>query len=311
MPSSIFSGINGSYTFLEMKLPSQSDNGYSIRLYYNRLAPRHREERKHSHLAIELDMFGQNCHGTYVIGSKSYEINSGDIFILRSNEQHSIIDMNGGDGCICTGIQFPPDFVWSPSSELGNLSSIYDITISDRYDFNHRLCADNPATEKIRAELNDIVSEFKDRKADYSLIVKMKLIAILVMIARIHGETGGMHEITIQREKRRMVEKAMAYIEDHYKEQITFEEIAQNSNMSASYLSQLFKTLNGFSVWDYIISKRISFAKKRLSSSNDLILEISLQSGFNSLTNFNRTFKRLTGTSPKEYRKKNSAEPAA
>ena len=82
------------------------------------------------------------------------------------------------------------------------------------------------------------------------------------------------------------------------------ESVASDANMSPSYLSFLFKKLNGFTLWDYILSKRVNYARQMLQATEDLILNISLESGFNSLTNFNRVFKRITGLSPKEYRKK-------
>lgn len=73
--------------------------------------------------------------------------------------------------------------------------------------------------------------------------------------------------------------------------------------MSVSHFSQLFKKLNGFSAWDYVISKRIDMAQALLLSTDEAVLDIAFQCGFNNSTNFNRAFKKITGISPTEYRR--------
>jgi AraC-like DNA-binding protein len=301
MSDRIWSGQDA-HTFLEMKLPSQVRNQSCIRLYCKRLEPRHREEIRHSHLAIEFDMFSGDCKGTYVIGNKSYSIESGDIFILRSNEQHSIVRLEGRQ-CVCTGLQLSPDFIWSPSNDLGDLSYIYEVFVGSETNFNHKIPREGSLMANVKRELDDIVHEFNQKDKGYSLMVKMKLVTILVMLARqLMGENGPSKRI--QGEKRVMIEKTLNYLDDHYLEPLTLKEISKSVNMSPSYLEQLFKMLNGFSVWDYVVSKRIEAAKKQLASTNLRILDVSLQSGFNSLTYFNRIFKRSLGMSPKEYRKR-------
>lgn len=303
----VFSAAPGfdSHRFLEMELPSQGKNHHTVRLYYNRLDPRQREEVGHSHLAVEIDMFGDDCYGTYVIGKKRYDICPGDIFILRSNEQHSIVNMKKGMHCICTGIQFIPDFIWSPNSELENFSYMYEISVGTDTAFNHRISSDGEIGSRIRREIENIVTEFTARSTGYGLMIKTRLISILVMMAREYKAANGLPDgFTIRMEKRRIIEQVMRYIDDHYAESITLESVASDVNMSPSYLSFLFKKLNGFTLWDYILSKRVNYARQMLQATEDLILNISLESGFNSLTNFNRVFKRITGLSPKEYRKK-------
>ena len=293
-----------SYTLREMDLPSQGYNRYNIRLYYNRLEPRHREKLPHSHLAVEIDIFGEGCQGTYMIGEKTYEIHAGDVFILRSNEEHSIIRMEEGFQCTCTGIQFSPDFIWSPSNGLGDMSYLYELFLGNSRSFCHKLSAQKDSTEKIKQQLKDIVEEFHEQPQEYDTMVRVKLISVLILFAREYQkEIGEKSELHIGKEKRILVEKAMNYIDSHLSDSITLQGIAEYVHMSPSYLSQLFKTLNGFSVWEYIIAKRIEKAKKLLLESEERILDISLKCGFNTITNFNRAFKREVGISPKEYRK--------
>lgn len=294
-----------SYTLREMELPTQGFGRSNIRLYYNRLEPRHREKLPHSHLAVEIDIFGDGCQGIYVIGEKTYEIHAGDIFILRSNEEHSIIHLEEGSPCICTGLQFSPDFIWSPNNGLGDMSYLYELFLGNSRSFCHKLPVEQESTRRIREQLQDIVEEFHSQPQEYDMMVRVKLISVLILVAReFQQENGESAELHIGREKRLLVEKALNYMDSHLSEPITLKEIAENVHMSPSYLSQLFKTLNGFSMWEYMVAKRLEQAKKLLLESEERILDISLKCGFNTITNFNRAFKRDCGMSPKEYRKK-------
>ncbi len=302
MEGSLFK--QGSYTFSEMKLPSRGHRQLPVRLYCNKLMPRNRSEIPHKHVAVEMDRFGDDCHGVYVIGNKSYAIEPGDIFLLRSNEQHSIVSLKRGSvQSICTGLQFAPDLIWSPSNDLSDLPSVYTVFVDTRLPFEHKLGGE--LKQMVDQEFSDIVQEFEDRGEGYGAVVKMKLLTVLVKVARtsIHSGQLVLPE-SVQNYKRVLVEKALNYIDDHYLEHLSLDTISRNVNMSPSYLEQLFKSLNGFTIWDYILTKRIEDAERFLVSSDYRILDIGMKCGFASLTYFNRVFKRITGLSPREYRTK-------
>ena len=292
-------------TVQEMELPSQGRHKYRVRLYYNRLEPRHREKLPHSHLALEIDLFGAGCRGTYVIGDKEYSIGPGDIFVLRSNEEHSIIHMEGEENCICTGLQFSPDFIWSPSNELCDMKHIYGLFSDSGERFNHKLEQSDGVTEKIRGLLEDIVDEFSRQGLEYGLMVKVKLLSLLILLARNYKDIDMYDPATyIKKENRVHIECAMNYIDTHLQEHLTLEKLADVAAMSVSYFSQLFKMLNGFSAWEYIMDKRIELVQALLLSTEDPVLDIAFNCGFNNTTNFNRAFKKMTGMSPREYRQK-------
>ncbi len=74
--------------------------------------------------------------------------------------------------------------------------------------------------------------------------------------------------------------------------------------MTGSILSirALAKSYTGKTIFEYLIEKRIQAAMLRLQSSDEKVLTIALECGFNDITYFNRTFRRLTGQSPRQYR---------
>ena len=100
------------------------------------------------------------------------------------------------------------------------------------------------------------------------------------------------------------IEDAVAYIEQHYTENISVEDLAAAANMSASRFYPVFREALGVTPVDYINHYRINRAIMLLSvESEKSIEEISMSVGFESSTYFRRVFKKITGKSPKEYRK--------
>lgn len=76
--------------------------------------------------------------------------------------------------------------------------------------------------------------------------------------------------------------------------------------MSREYLSRKFKSYTGTDISDFIAEIRIERAKQLLRSSTHSITDISSYCGYTSLGNFQMFFKKLTGFTPSEYRKKHS-----
>lgn len=96
--------------------------------------------------------------------------------------------------------------------------------------------------------------------------------------------------------------KVLDYIDTHYTENITLENAAAIACFSKFYFTRLFKQYTNQTFYDYLSSKRIRVAEQMLIVPNLPITDISAKSGFSSLSSFNRTFKRLKGCSPSEYR---------
>ncbi|WP_312889819.1 helix-turn-helix domain-containing protein [Pelorhabdus rhamnosifermentans] len=103
-----------------------------------------------------------------------------------------------------------------------------------------------------------------------------------------------------------IVMEAIEFIHAHYMENITLNEISAKLNVSHSYLSQIVKKELGISIIKYIIAYRIENAKTFLSSSNEPIYTIAAKVGFFEERHFSKTFKKITGLTPTQYKKKNS-----
>jgi len=96
--------------------------------------------------------------------------------------------------------------------------------------------------------------------------------------------------------------KARKFIEEHSSEELSLTRVAQAVNISANYLSEKFKNLTGVNFVEYVARVRFEKACDLLETVDRRISEIAFAVGFQSLSQFNRIFKKLSGTSPTQYR---------
>jgi AraC-like DNA-binding protein len=96
--------------------------------------------------------------------------------------------------------------------------------------------------------------------------------------------------------------KARKFIEQHLAEELSLTKVARVVNISANYLSEKFKQVTGVNFVDYIVRARFENATHLLEDVDVRISEIAFAVGFQSLSQFNRVFKTLSGKSPTEFR---------
>ena len=100
--------------------------------------------------------------------------------------------------------------------------------------------------------------------------------------------------------------KARKYIEEHADEELSLTKIAKVVNVNANYLSENFKQVTGTNFVEYVARTRFANACDLLRNRNLRISEIAFAAGFQSLSQFNRVFKRFSGKSPTQFRAGNS-----
>lgn len=100
------------------------------------------------------------------------------------------------------------------------------------------------------------------------------------------------------------IEEAKKYIEEHLSRDFSLEEVADMLGLNASYFSQLFKQMTGETFASYRIRRRMERAKQLLAQPQHKITDISYEVGYADHPHFTKTFKKVTGDTPKQYREK-------
>lgn len=112
------------------------------------------------------------------------------------------------------------------------------------------------------------------------------------------------NQLAVQRDNAEppAITRAKQYIQEHQTEDLRLEQVAKSVNMSHFYFCKMFRKVVGLNFTDYLARVRIEKAKNLLLNPNLRVSEIAYEVGFQSLTHFNRVFKRVLGQSPSDYR---------
>ena len=112
------------------------------------------------------------------------------------------------------------------------------------------------------------------------------------------------NQILVQQENSEppMIVRAKQYIHEHQTEELSLGQVAKAVNTSTFYFCKMFRKVTGVNFTDYVSRVRIEKAKNLLLNPNLRVSEIAYEVGFQSLTHFNRVFKKIMGESPSEYR---------
>ncbi len=98
------------------------------------------------------------------------------------------------------------------------------------------------------------------------------------------------------------ITKARAFMAEHYSDELSLNQVARSANMSGFYFCKIFKRATGLTFTDYLARLRIEAVKERLLNPHVRISEAAYACGFQSLSQFNRVFRRIAGEAPTKYR---------
>lgn len=99
-----------------------------------------------------------------------------------------------------------------------------------------------------------------------------------------------------------VIKKSIAYINDHYNQNLTLDMVAEHVGLNAAYFSSLFKKEMGVNFSNYLLNLKIDNAKLLLKNSNLSLINIAIELGFDNQSYFTNVFKKATGMTPKQYR---------
>ena len=138
-------------------------------------------------------------------------------------------------------------------------------------------------------------------------IIHMDACSTIQEISNLHHEmaldfTGKMRLLQKNTALSKPVAQCIDYIYAHISARITVEDLAVYTNLSASYLSRLFKQNLGVSISDYIREKKIEKAQNLLRFSDFTYIQIANYLSFSSQSHFIQTFQHFVGMTPKQYR---------
>ena len=277
------------------------------------LSPLHRHEM----IQINYVSWGKLVHR---INHSQYELVKGDIFVMPPYVPHQLIALPGADFEVVE-LEVVPEFILGSGarrfSDVDANASFFDFYYIEPFlvsecSVRPRLNLSGPQRLKVEELLGDIYSEYSRREDGFLFSIKADVLKLLVIVGRYFRES-----VSSQSEAKEVfdrhrdaIRKAIDYIDAHYADQISIEEISRVSLLSQSYFSYLFKLITNRTFVEYLTSRRVEHAMDLLKNTDLLVAEVCYDSGFQNVNHFNRTFKSAAGLSPSEFRKANRGRQA-
>ena len=244
---------------------------------------------------------------TVQVMDEALTLSKGDIIIINSLFVHSTINLDPYSYyCL---LQFNPDVLIHNS-----LASEYKYAIpflcQDRFHYKIIRPEEAQRHREISTLLTNTANEFQRKAAGYEVMIKSNVYKLVALLYR-YGLIAYEKPLESHREAamKAKLAKVVEYVEKHYEESIEVAQVAKLAGLNPDYFCRLFKTVTGQSFIQYLNGVRVSVAEKLLLTTNRQITDILVETGFSSLSYFNRTFKKLKKCCPSEYRKQLGAYP--
>ena len=157
--------------------------------------------------------------------------------------------------------------------------------------------------------LNVDLTQLKDAYYHSRTIAPQQYTAMVKLLEIFAGHVSTLaNEIVVQEDEAEspMIRRARAYILANQADPIDLDKVAQAMHVSTFYFCKMFKKATGLTFTDYLSRVRVEKAKTLLLNPHLRISEIAYEVGFQSLTHFNRMFRKIVGESPTAYRESKS-----
>lgn len=148
-----------------------------------------------------------------------------------------------------------------------------------------------------------MIKEFENKDHFFAEITQNLALLMVMHIFRLVNEHTDEPSHLLQRN--RSVEQALVYINNNLSKELTLELVAQHCHLSKYHLSHLFSQFKRVSIGKYILRQRMQEAMRLLRDTTMDVKDIAPSVGFQDISYFCRTFKRETGLTPLQYRKRN------
>ena len=254
----------------------------------------------HSYFEITWVLEGK---GNYFVNGQEYTMEKDDIIIFNNVEPHGW-KLLGGNMKLLVMI-FSPEFV---AEKISLFDAEYLKPFVERgSNFKNRVGREEKVNEEIRISIREIYQEWNERKEGYPLMIKANVLRILTMLIRAYqDETKSGEMLKEKKNAMKRLEQAFTYINDHYCEKITLEEVAASVYMSSNYFSSYFHRVANISFSDYVTRLRVNRAREMLRENGANVTEIAMECGFNNISNFYRLYKKHMGKTPGDEKSKNN-----
>ncbi len=290
----------------------QGEIGFPVAVYYIELAKLYMSKIRwqwHDEIEIFIVKDGQ---ADLFTDNQKIRLFPGDGIIINQNVMHALQPANDSTECSVYSIAFHPSFLFGYGDTVLSTKYLLPLITSPNMRILE-LRKHDPVHAKMLKLADNIIACSTEKKYGYEMILKSYLCHLWVMILEniTPKPITKQKETTISMDESR-VKDAIIYIENHFHEQITLEQLADSIHISKSECCRCFKRTLQLTPFEYLMKYRIMRAIGLIQSNAPdahSMSTLALSVGFNNASYFNKVFKQVLGCTPSEYKRKIKNDP--
>lgn len=241
----------------------------------------------HWHDFYELEYI-HSGHAVQIINGKEYDAVPGTAVLLSPTDFHCYKNVSSGDPLIVCNVKFS-DLIL-PSEVRAGLCTLHQPVYG--------------LTRQVKPIFDRLHEEYNSDAYGRDQYILAGIVQLCVLLLRNGREVGGCVQ-TGEGSAHSLIQEAVLYIRNHYRDTITVEEVAKVVRLTPNYFSEYFKKQTGVKFSSYVQKLRLEFAVSLLKMSDLSVKQVADRSGFNSAAYFSNAFKDSFGISPEQFRKSN------
>jgi len=247
----------------------------------------------HYHPEYELNLV-INSKGKRIIGDSIENFDNTDLVLIGPNTPHAWTGMKKNTNAQVITIQFHSDFLSNKALNRNIALPLKNLLSKSRRGILF-------STETIKSMVPKIEKLTEIQGFD-SLLTFLSILYDLSISRNQKTLASASYVGHMEPSKSRRIQKVTDFINANFQNEIRIKEVANLANMSETAFSHFFKKQTQRSFTEFLTDNRIGYAAKLLIGSEKNINEVCYESGFNNISNFNRTFKNKRGVTPSEFR---------
>lgn len=251
----------------------------------------------HWHREMEIIVIKKGV-GIITLNLESVHVTQGDIIFILPGQLHSI-RQDCHYSMEYENIFFKQELLRTGTDDLCHREFLEPL-FSGLFDIPSHITPDHAHYDILNNCITQLDTCCFEQPYGYQLLIKGILFQLFFSLVNNHPRKKTSTKRTYALDKLKLI---LSYIETHYEEPVSISEVAHICHYSDSHFMKFFKNCMGISFGQYINEYRLQIAAQLLKESDETILSIASSCGFDSLSYFNRSFKKKYGLSPGKYRK--------
>ena len=288
-------GVNDDWSGVRNILETQEVVDYNVdmnlRIWFNEQSASY---NMHWHNALEIILPVENYYDI-AMTDQDFHLVPGDIFIIPCGEMHALNAPESGKRFIFL-------FDMTNIARFRGFSSIHSLV-------THALLIKKSTYPFVYDELYRILMQMRNEYFGMNnyreIVIYSLLMNFFVALGRNRLESDEVFpnvRIYKQKEYLQKFNDVLEFIDSHYMDDLSLESVSSSVGFSKYHFTRLFKQYTNSTFYDYLSFKRLKVAESLLEKPDLSITEIALQSGFSSISTFNRIFRQQKECTPSEYR---------